>query len=262
MPLDEVSRATERKHQQRLRGYISRANTITRKILLPVYQSLWAQQWGPQRLDADPPVDIVEAMSRARIEFERVYDPEALDALAMDGAAPVVRAEGQALKAQIKSLIGVTPLLNDSLLSLEMTTYGHRNVGLITSISDRYFAEIEQISAKALAVGTRPEVLSKDIQRRYNVGKSRANLIARDQLSKLHGQVAQIRQQGLGIEEYIWQTSEDERVRETHAAHNGETIRWDDPPADTGHVGQDFQCRCTGSPVLPSWMTAAAAEAA
>lgn len=40
----------------------------------------------------------------------------------------------------------------------------------------------------------------------------------------------EIRQVGLGIESYTWQTSGDERVREDHAAHDGTVFRWSDPP--------------------------------
>ena len=55
----------------------------------------------------------------------------------------------------------------------------------------------------------------------------------------------------MGIEEYRWRTSKDERVRATHAANEGKVFRWDTPPAETGHPGNDVQCRCDARPIIP-----------
>ena len=54
----------------------------------------------------------------------------------------------------------------------------------------------------------------------------------------------------LGITQYIWRTSRDERVRESHLVLEGKTFSWDSPP-DVGHPGQDINCRCTAEPVIP-----------
>ena len=80
--------------------------------------------------------------------------------------------------------------------------------------------------------------------------KKRAKLIARDQTQKVNAAVTQGRQSNLGVTEYIWRTSSDERVRESHKSKNGKRFRWDSPPADTGHPGQDIQCRCVAEPVI------------
>ena len=55
----------------------------------------------------------------------------------------------------------------------------------------------------------------------------------------------------MGISEYRWGTAGDERVRETHEANDGKVFRWDTPPAETGHPGNDVQCRCTARPIIP-----------
>jgi len=49
---------------------------------------------------------------------------------------------------------------------------------------------------------------------------------------------------------YIWRTSGDGKVRDSHAANNGKIFAWDDPPP-TGHPGEDFGCRCTAEPYTP-----------
>ena len=50
---------------------------------------------------------------------------------------------------------------------------------------------------------------------------------------------------------YIWRTRGDDKVRPNHAANNGRVFAWDDPP-DTGHPGEDYVCRCTAEPFMPS----------
>jgi hypothetical protein len=50
---------------------------------------------------------------------------------------------------------------------------------------------------------------------------------------------------------YIWRTRGDDKVRPSHAANNGQVFAWDDPP-ETGHPGEDYGCRCTAEPFMPS----------
>jgi len=48
--------------------------------------------------------------------------------------------------------------------------------------------------------------------------------------------------------EYIWHTAGDDKVRESHAARDGETFSWDSPP-EGGHPGEAENCRCTAEDV-------------
>ena len=76
--------------------------------------------------------------------------------------------------------------------------------------------------------------------------------IARDQVNKQIGSLNEIRQTQLGITEYEWQTSKDNRVRETHQANDGRRFKWGSPPSDTGHPGHDIQCRCVAIALIPN----------
>ncbi|MFN9900791.1 MAG: phage minor head protein, partial [bacterium] len=82
--------------------------------------------------------------------------------------------------------------------------------------------------------------LIEEIQKVSNNSLRKAQLIARDQTAKANAVLTQVRQQRLGIQEYIWQTCQDERVRPTHASKHGKIFRWDSPPPDTGHPGHDY----------------------
>jgi SPP1 gp7 family putative phage head morphogenesis protein len=110
--------------------------------------------------------------------------------------------------------------------------------------------DVKRVVNQAHAEGVRVEVLAHDLRERFGVSDSRAELIARDQTLKLNGQINRHRQLAVGVEEYIWDTSGDERVRESHARLDGQKFSWHAPPS-VGHPGQDFQCRCTAIPVIP-----------
>lgn len=125
------------------------------------------------------------------------------------------------------------------------------NVNLITGAAQDFRDQVKAVLDDPNSWGTTVEELSSKIQERADVSDSRARLIARDQTSKMNGQINQHRQTHAGITSYIWSTSRDERVRETHATKEGQTFDWNAPPADTGHPGEDIQCRCVPLPILP-----------
>lgn len=47
---------------------------------------------------------------------------------------------------------------------------------------------------------------------------------------------------------YIWRTQGDDKVRESHAANDGQVFEWDNPPG-TGNPGEDYNCRCYAEPL-------------
>jgi len=50
------------------------------------------------------------------------------------------------------------------------------------------------------------------------------------------GLINQLRQQDLGIERYIWRSQDDAKVRDSHAEHDDQVFRWDEPPAGGGPI--------------------------
>ncbi len=146
-----------------------------------------------------------------------------------------------------KRLVGIDPRIDPG-IGASLDQFRVANVKLIRSIADDQLARVQKVLIENY--GTRVEGLSAKLQDQFDVTKSRANLIARDQTSKLNGQLTRVRQQNAGVESYVWVGSRDERERETHLENEGKTFRWDTPP-ETGHPGEDFQCRCAAFPVIP-----------
>lgn len=148
---------------------------------------------------------------------------------------------------EMKRLVGFNPRIDPG-LNLALDKFRADNVALITKLADDQIDRIETTLSENY--GLRAEDLAKKLDEQGDVTGSRAKLIARDQTLKLNGQLTQTRQQSAGIEEYIWTTSGDERVRDEHAERDGERFRWDTPPED-GNPGQPIQCRCTAFPIVP-----------
>lgn len=148
------------------------------------------------------------------------------------------------------SVFGIDIFIDQPWLQDQLKLFSSQNTQLIRSLPAQELDQVAQIIERGLQEGSRFHSMTQSIQERFGIAKRRARLIARDQTSKLNASLTRLRQQELGVEEYIWQTAGDERVRPTHRAHDGKKFRWDNPPKDTGHPSTDINCRCVAIPVL------------
>lgn len=124
------------------------------------------------------------------------------------------------------------------------------NVRLIKTIDSRYFDEIADLVNKSADGAWGADYLTKQIQSRFGVAKSRARVIARDQVGKLHSQIDRQRHTEAGITHFIWRTSMDERVRKEHVLLEGQTFSYAEGAPGEGLPGQPIQCRCVAEPVI------------
>jgi len=137
----------------------------------------------------------------------------------------------------------VRPLLDD---------FAAQNVDLITGtdgLADRVLDQCESEIIEALREGQRHETFAEIVAERLDVGESRAQLIARDQLASLNGQLTKARHEAARINKFRWRTSGDERVRPAHQDLDGRVFRYDDPPSE-GMPGTPINCRCVAIPVF------------
>jgi SPP1 gp7 family putative phage head morphogenesis protein len=106
--------------------------------------------------------------------------------------------------------------------------------------------------------GFQAGIRSEDVAKQINQvlggeNKRRAQIIARDQISKLNGQLNELRQTELGLTQFRWRTVGDDRVRPSHAALDTKTFSWNDPPIVDGEPtvpGQAINCRCIAEPLF------------
>lgn len=191
-------------------------------------------------------LDTIFGQISLRLNNKHIRDLEQLVQGYFDSTSTFSRA--QTLR-QIKSMIGVDAFPRETQLQVMLNTFTRENVSLIKSITGGYVDSVVGIIQRRVRAGDRPAAIEEEVRKRFSTTKNKARLIARDQVNKLNGSLTRMRQTSLGVEEYIWRTSRDERVRASHLELEGRKFRWDDPPS-VGHPGQDVLCRCSAEPVI------------
>ncbi|WP_323127546.1 phage head morphogenesis protein [Acinetobacter rathckeae] len=127
-------------------------------------------------------------------------------------------------------------------------------VNLIKSLPLESAQRVQNLATKAVIGGGRTKEIVNMIMETGHVAKSRANTIARTEISRAQTSFTQARAEHLGSEGYIWRTSKDSDVRHSHQEMDGKFVRWDSPPTldnMTGHAGCLPNCRCYAEPVIP-----------
>lgn len=148
------------------------------------------------------------------------------------------------------SIFGIDIFVDEPWLSDQLKLFASQNAQLIKSLPEQELERVAGDIERGLQQGLRFSDIAKGMQKSFGITHRRAKLIARDQTTKLNASLTRLRQEEVGVEEYIWQTAGDERVRPSHRANDGKIFRWDSPPAKTGHPGHDVNCRCVARPVL------------
>lgn len=191
-----------------------------------------------ERVDADLPprfdLKMAEVIAAIPAKVAPVFDRHA-------------RLLGEANKKAMRA-IGL-PQASDHAMAAEIAKRRDENIQLVMKAGRSYADDVRSVFSDPDNVGLSVEDLKSQLLERGSVSESRAELIARDQTLKVNGAITEIRQTSAGVDSYVWSTSLDERVREEHAALEGQKFSWSDPPS-VGHPGQDFQCRCVAVPVI------------
>ena len=110
---------------------------------------------------------------------------------------------------------------------------------------------------KALVLkGGRYESVIGEIQNRYQVSRSKAKFLARQETSLMMTKFKQVRYQSAGITEYTWECvkgSPAHPVRHYHFLNNGKTFKYSEgavinAKGEKKNPGQDYNCRCIDRP--------------
>jgi SPP1 gp7 family putative phage head morphogenesis protein len=260
-------RLLEREYRQRLFALINLWREEYLRILDPHLEKL-AREARPAANRLDGWTDeFGRLMDTLRIGMDRTVP--SVKNVSLDIAGQVSIWNQRQWRRTVRAMIGIEVYTREPKLNNAIEGFGSENVALIRKLSDETRGDIEGIVTRGFRTGTRVETIRKQVLEgtdlqpgRFRKTRTRAELIARDQVNKLNGQMTEMRQEELGIEQYFWRTSQDERVRKTHEAMNGKLCRWDDPTvyknsttdrqwksrASIGGVplppGEDYQCRC------------------
>ncbi len=138
----------------------------------------------------------------------------------------------------------------------------NKNVDLIKGLSDGVLNQLGDAVYDAARMGESIQSLSKRLNADLNINKKKAKAIARDQISKLKGNLSRHNDLVHGLTTYEWSTCKDGAVRSSHRVLEGKICSWLDASIYKNHIkdkwkkrasiggaiqqiGEDFGCRCT-----------------
>lgn len=249
-------RGIEREYVRATRNIEIAKQNLVRDLLierLPELARLAGLRADAERYDQSPWRALLDAIMRDITQ--RFGRAESFAREAAEVAARDVSLFGQKeLARQLRSAIGIDIFAEAPDLLEALADFEAANVSHIVTTSPANFATIENVVAQGFRSGQRASTVADALLNVMSVQESRALFWARDQIGSLHGQLTRKRQKAIGIERYVWRTSRDEAVRESHRQLEGTIHSWDDPPTVGGrqvHPSEDYNCRCGSDPLIP-----------
>lgn len=163
----------------------------------------------------------------------------------------------------VNSSVGVNMVrvLKQEGLSDIVALQKQKNKVLIKSIPEQFFNDIEIQIQNGFGQGLRPEQIArningiKDISSSFGKLENRCKLIARNEISTINSTITKKRYENLGVKKAIWRSSNDERVRDSHANRDGKEYDlakgcYDSIDGIWIQAGMEINCRCTFTPIF------------
>ncbi len=255
--------AVRLRYFRELRSIVNDINEAVRRVVFPelpwLVQSVAFIRGDDARYDA-PSDDIRRLIDALRVAMTSLRLTQRVEQAGYQAARDVSEWNKKEVNGQFQALIGLDLIRSEPYLDAQFRAFIEENVSLIKSITIDKHGDVENLLYRSIRTGARVETIKQEIEDNFDVTRGRAALIARDQVGKFNGELTQLRHQSVGCEEYIWDTSQDERVRSSHRILHGTRQHWAKPPVVSvnrrgvvrrAHPGQDYQCRCNALPILP-----------
>jgi SPP1 gp7 family putative phage head morphogenesis protein len=247
------NRTTELEYQRALIAFGKKMGEFMKNKLTPVLKD------GQQDYVYD---SVVDDVSKVLKEFEKRFMKSDKFAINVSNKFinKVYSQNTKKFEEQIKDKFGVDIFKNKRRLQRIVKAKVNENVNLIKTQADIYFKDISTAVYEGITEGVRASEISKDLANITGKMTRHIKFIAGDQVQKANAAINEAEQREVGVSEYIWRTSEDQRVRgdpkglypnaeHNHFERNGKSFEWDKPPAG-GHPGQDYGCRCTAEAII------------
>lgn len=235
-------------------GYQREINKTTRAEIVPVAKTILqtTRQDSAERQDGFLEDLITLIFEKVRgIVGELLGAPKLIFGITRQGER-INAFNNKKYSAQMFRILGLNDLPVDETASI-LSSWNTENLQLIKGVNSEQISKLETLFLRSTRDGARAKSLVSEIARVMKSSTSRAALIAVDQTNKLNGQMDRLKQTNAGVDQYIWRTSQDERVRPLHAQREGIRFSWDKPPSD-GHPGQPVRCRCTAEPDIEHFL--------
>jgi SPP1 gp7 family putative phage head morphogenesis protein len=164
--------------------------------------------------------------------------------------AHIDRSTRDGLQKQIARLTGQSLWLGVHSTSL-LDEFVKEHLTLIKSVQRQHLEKIGLTLRRGIREGRLQKDIAKEIRNQTLIEKRRAQLIARNAPLQYSGALTKHHQTSAGIKSYIWQSSRDERVRDSHRKLDGEIFSWEGLGP---HPRCEVNCRCDAIPILSSEM--------
>lgn len=270
--------SAERQYRATLYEYTFEIRKLITEILIPTIPGLLIEATIPYPDPVHPKAildssnradDFIDDLNETMAYIEILLRPsqqQTINSAARYGLEIAIFNQRQYEKT-IDSVLGIDIFLEEPWLKNQLELFANQNSQLIKNMTDNEMERVSGIVQRGLQEGSSYSSITENIEKSFGITRRHAKLIARDQTSKLNGSLTKLRQQEVGITQYRWLTSGDERVRQTHRVLDGKVCRWDDPTVyldeSTGkwekrskiggtsvHTSQDVNCRCVPIPII------------
>lgn len=155
---------------------------------------------------------------------------------------------GKAMGRELRKEIAKAPT------GMFLREFLEEQVTLITSLPIEAADRVHKLTLEGVVTSRRAEEIQKDILATGHVTEARARLIARTEVARTAAGLTMARAKQVGSTHYVWRSSMDGTVRESHKKMNGAVIPWDQPPrledGTVTHAGMIYNCRCYPDPIL------------
>lgn len=251
----------EREFKRVTNSYMRLLNNLLKQHLPEIKEAADEEKNRNRRHDdtSDLLAVVTKVFAKIADELQRDMEAYGLEHRVEDMAKLTRKLSIGEWKKAVESTLGIQ-LADDyytgELFKKLMKEWIDSNVDLIKTIPNDSLTKMRELVLEGYREGKPTTTIVKEIQKVYGTERRHAQLIARDQIAKLNGQITRLQQEDAGVTEYIWSTSGDSRVRASHAALNNKRFKWSDPPVvdtKTGrrcHPGEDYQCRCVALAVF------------
>lgn len=266
LPLIKYPAGARLRYHRELRAIIANVEVVVKNVLRPELESIIKLadfERGGRR--ADTSVDLItRTFQRMRLLLGAGVTDERIEEFVAGLAGEVNVFNRRETQRQFKAVLGIEMLEAETALEATLRSFIRTNADIMKEVPDQLIGALEREVLDGVDQGLRVEEIAKRLEDRFRISTTRAAFVARDRVGKLNGALTQRRHENIGITEYRWSTSKDERVRPGHRRLDGLVFEYLKPPVvdeRTGrraNPGQDFQCRCNAIPIFPPELLEAA----
>jgi SPP1 gp7 family putative phage head morphogenesis protein len=256
----------ERDYQKKVRAITVKVKNIINEEIVANLESIMSEvealrpKNDSARYDQTIGEKVAELFSATGVRIESEITDFEINQIAEGAASEVSAWNKDQITRVMKQGLGVDLFQSEPWLAQELNIFAETNINLIKSNNAAFLKQTENLVYDGMRRGLRHEEIAKQILgtgkdelgkvSRFKNAKSRANLIARDQINKLNGQLNELRQKNAGVKKYIWRTNIDGRERSSHNDWNGKEFSWKTGSPKGTNPGDEIQCRCYAEPVL------------